>query len=80
MAQLPRRRRVILWVQTVCAVLSGLLGLLTLVWHDWLEAFGWDPDHGNGTVEWGVVVCLLVVAVALGTTAGLQWRQLARQS
>src|SRR3954452_1069533 len=27
---------------------AGVLGLLTLVWRDWLEAvFGWDPDHDS---------------------------------
>lgn len=74
-----RRRRLVLRVQTGCALLSGLLGLLTLVWRDWLEALGWDPDSGNGTVEWVAVLALLLVAVGLGASAGLEWRRLARQ-
>jgi hypothetical protein len=67
----------VLRAQVLGALLSGLLGLLTLVWREWLETFGWDPDHGNGSAEWAVALGLLLVAVALGTFAGLRWRHLA---
>jgi hypothetical protein len=69
----------VLRVQTGCALLSGLLALLTLVWRDWLEALGRDPDRGNGTAEWVAVLGLLLVAVGLGARAGREWRRLARQ-
>jgi hypothetical protein len=57
------------------AFCAGILGILTIFWHDWIEALiGWDPDNHNGAVEWIVVVGLLVVAVALGLVARRHWR------
>ena len=58
------------WVESVTAVLTGTLGLLTLLWHDWIElVFGVDPDHGNGSTEWWVVAVLLLLAVVSGLAA-----------
>jgi len=49
-----------------CAVVSGILAVLTLVVHDWIEAvFGVDPDGGSGLVEAAIVVTLFVVSAAL---------------
>ena len=48
------------------AALTGALALLTLVWHDWIEAFGVDPDHGSGAAEWAVVVVCASISVGLG--------------
>ena len=59
---------------------AGILGLLTLVWRDWIEAvFGVDPDHHDGSLEWVVVVVLLAVAVVLGLLARRDWRRLAAE-
>jgi hypothetical protein len=63
------------WVESVTAVIAGGLGLVTLVWHDWIElVFGVDPDHGNGSVELWVVAVLLLVAVVSGSAARRTWR------
>jgi hypothetical protein len=60
------------------ALCAGILGILTIFWHDWIEALtGWDPDNHSGSVEWAVVVGLLVIAVALGLAARHHWRVLA---
>lgn len=49
---------------------AGILGVLTIFWHDWIEALtGWDPDHHNGSVEWIIVVVLLAIAVGIGLLA-----------
>jgi hypothetical protein len=66
-------------IEAALAALSGGLGLLTLVWRDWLEAFGWDPDHGNGSVELLVVLVLLAASVALGVRARRHLRLLAAE-
>jgi len=59
------------------ALCAGILGILTIFWHDWIEVLtGWDPDHHNGTVEWVVVVGLLAVAVVMGLVARRHWRLL----
>lgn len=64
------------WIELALATASGLLGLLTLVWRDWIEGvFGWDPDHHNGSLEWLLVAVLLLAAVALGTLAHRGWRR-----
>jgi hypothetical protein len=60
---------------------AGILGVLTIFWHDWIEALtGWDPDQHNGTAEWILVAGLLAAAVALGLIARRHWRLLAAAS
>jgi hypothetical protein len=59
------------------ALCAGILGVLTIFWHDWIEALtGQDPDHHNGSAEWIVVVGLLAVAVAMGFAARRHWKLL----
>ncbi|MEO3936724.1 hypothetical protein V3N99_08180 [Dermatophilaceae bacterium Soc4.6] len=65
-------------IETALAVVSGLLGVLTAVFHGWLEVFGWDPDHGNGAVEAGIVLGLLVAATLLAIVARRHRRVLLR--
>lgn len=67
-------RRVRAWLETALALFAGGLGLLTIFWHDWIEALtGWDPDHGNGSVEWIVVAGLLAAAIVMGLLARRHW-------
>lgn len=64
----PSRLRVRL--ETAIAAVAGVLGILTIFWHDWIEALtGWDPDHHNGGFEWIIIVGLLAVAVVVGALA-----------
>jgi undecaprenyl pyrophosphate phosphatase UppP len=64
-------------LETAVALLAGVLGIVTIFWHDWIEILtGWDPDQHNGSVEWILVVALLAVAVAAGLTARRHWRLL----
>jgi len=75
----PSKTRVVL--ETAIALLAGLLGVVTIFWHDWIEALtGWDPDQHNGIAEWLIVAGLLVVAVAMGTVARRHWRPLLADS
>jgi hypothetical protein len=55
------RRR--FWWEAVLAGGTGFLAVLTTVWHEWIEAFGFDPDHGDGSAEWAVVVVLALICV-----------------
>jgi hypothetical protein len=65
-------------LEAAVALCAGILGILTIFWHDWIEALtGWDPDHHNGTVEWIIVIALLAVSVAMGLAARRHWRLLA---
>jgi hypothetical protein len=45
------RRR--FWLEIMLGSITGCLAVVTLFWHDWIEAvFGVDPDSGNGSAEW----------------------------
>jgi hypothetical protein len=69
----PRAR---FWVEAGMASLTGSLAVLTLVWRDWIEGvFGFDPDHHNGSFEWGLVAVCLVATVALASLARREWQQ-----
>ena len=75
----PSKARV--GLETAIALLAGVLGVVTIFWHDWVEAMtGWDPDQHSGSAEWLVVVALLIVAVAMGTAARRHWRLLLMNS
>jgi hypothetical protein len=68
-------------LEAAIALLAGLLGVVTIFWHDWIEALtGWDPDHHNGSFEWLIVAGLLVVSAAMGTVARRHWRLLQADS
>jgi|tagenome__1003787_1003787.scaffolds.fasta_scaffold20739943_2 hypothetical protein len=69
----PRRR---FWVEVVVGGLSAALALLTLVTREWIELLvGVDPDGGDGSVEWLLVLGLAVVALVLGVLARGEWRR-----
>jgi len=62
-------------LESIVALCAGILGILTIFWHDWIEALtGWDPDQHNGIVEWIIVAGLLAVAVTMGLTARRHWK------
>jgi hypothetical protein len=62
-------------VEAAIAVFAGALGIVTVFWHDWIEALtGWDPDHHNGSFEWLIVAALLAVAVAMGAVSRRHWK------
>jgi hypothetical protein len=47
-----------------------------LVTRDWIEGVtGFNPDHGDGSVEWAIVVALVLVSVLLGVAARSEWRR-----
>lgn len=65
-------------LESVIALCAGSLGLVTVVWRDWIEILtGWDPDHHNGAAEWLIVAVLLTVAAVAGVAARRDWRALA---
>jgi len=72
-----RLLRARVWVEMAVALSAGVLGILTIFWHDWIELLtGWDPDQHNGSVEWVLVVGLVAVAVTMGFAARRHWRLL----
>ena len=64
------------WLETGLAIVTGILFVITLVWHNWVEIiFKMDPDQGSGLFEWLVVGSLLVVTIALIVLARYEWRK-----
>lgn len=72
MTQVPRR----FWLELGLAGFSAFLLLLTLVTREWVELiFRVDPDRGNGSFEWLVVVTALVATVTFSMLARLEWQR-----
>lgn len=67
------RRR--FWLESTLTAVTGVLTVLTLLWPQWLEALGFDPDGGDGSAEWLIVGVLLVATLALAVTARWEWRR-----
>ena len=70
--------RVLLFrIEVSLAVLTGLFGVLTLFWRDWIEALtGWSPDRHSGSVEFGLVAVLLIMSVSCAAVARRTHRRL----
>ena len=63
------------WIGSGAAISSGILGILTIVSQEWIEAlFGIDPDGGSGLLEWLIVVVLLAIAAACSLVARHEWK------
>lgn len=64
------------WFEAVLSGCGTFLGLLTIVWHDWIEVVsGVDPDRGTGSAEWLAVVVLLAIGAVAGALARREWRR-----
>jgi hypothetical protein len=68
--------RTLFWIEAALAGVAGFLTILTLFTRQWIEAaFNVDPDGGDGSLEWLIVVALAVVTVVLAVLARLEWRR-----
>jgi DMSO/TMAO reductase YedYZ heme-binding membrane subunit len=65
------------WLETVLASVGVFLGVLTLVWKDWIEAFGFDPDNHSGSLEWLIAGGFIAASLILAVLAKLEWRKAA---
>jgi tetrahydromethanopterin S-methyltransferase subunit E len=64
--------------ETVLGLVTGILFVVTLLNHAWIEAFFHvDPDRGQGWMEWLIVGGLLVVALVMSALARYEWRRAA---
>lgn len=67
------------WIESIIGSGTGILALVTLIWRDWIEVvFGVDPDKGNGSTEWLIVVILVIITVSLAVGAHVEWRRARR--
>jgi len=64
------------WAEAISATAAAALASLTLLWPDWIESLtGINPDHGDGSFEWMLVIGLAVVSAALSLLAWREWRR-----
>lgn len=64
------------WLEAILAAVTGALFVLTLYSRDWIEEiFHIEPDEGNGSLEWLIVIVLLVATIALIAAARSEWRR-----
>jgi hypothetical protein len=64
-------------IEVALAVLTGVLGVLSLFWRDWIEALtGWSPDRHSGSVEFGLIAVLLITSVSCAAVARSTHRRL----
>jgi hypothetical protein len=62
-------------LEVVLCTLFAVLTVLTVVWPSWIEGLtGLEPDAGNGTVEWLIVLLFGLIAVGLGLRARHDYR------
>jgi hypothetical protein len=62
------------WIEAALAALTACLFVLTLITREWIEAItGWDPDGGSGSLEWGLLVVLLVASLVCSGLARAEW-------
>jgi hypothetical protein len=67
------------WIESVFALATGILALVTPVFPDWIEVLtGWDPDQHDGSVERYIVVGLFIITVILFALAFTEWRRTPR--
>jgi hypothetical protein len=60
------------WAQVIVGGATGLLYVVTPFRPDWIEAIcGFDPDQHGGSVEWIIVMGMLVVTLAM--LRGFPW-------
>jgi ABC-type thiamin/hydroxymethylpyrimidine transport system permease subunit len=74
MGRLRRRLR----IEVVLAVISAVLGVLTLVFPQWIEELTrLEPDAGSGALEWIIAGIFLLAAAVSAVLARRDYRRLA---
>jgi hypothetical protein len=64
------------WLQSGFSAAALILAVVTLISREWIELLtGWDPDGGNGALEWAIVVALSAAALCFGLAAHREWRR-----
>ena len=73
---MKRQLRKIFWWEAAGAVASAVLFTVTLFNREWIEVlFGVEPDGGNGTMEWAVVIILAALTLLSVAVVSREWRR-----
>jgi hypothetical protein len=77
--EMTKRLRLRFLSEVVFGAICAIALALTLVWPDWIErGFGFDPDGGDGSVEWGMVLLMALLSLGSMDLAWRDWRRLAQ--
>jgi len=53
-------------IETTLGAVSAVAFIVTLIVPDWIERiFGFEPDGGDGSTEWGLAIFLALVTLGL---------------
>jgi hypothetical protein len=68
-------------IEVILAAVLGAATILTAVWPDWIEGvLGFDPDGGDGSVEWLIVAGLAVATLIVAALARRDLRVVRRSA
>jgi hypothetical protein len=63
---MPHRLSLLLRIETTLGAVSTVAFIVTLIVPDWIERiFGFEPDGGDGSTEWGLAIFLAFVTLGL---------------
>ena len=69
-----RKLRAQFWAEIGLALTTAILAVVTAIWSDWIEiVFDVDPDGGNGSLEWLIVLALAGATVVFAALARREW-------
>jgi len=64
------------WLEINVTIITGILLVFTIVWHDWIEIlFNIDPDQDSGFLEWLVVGSLLIFTGVFSVLSWYEWNR-----
>jgi hypothetical protein len=64
------------WVVVALGGGSAVLAIATVASRGWIEViFRVDPDHGDGRVEWAIVIVMALIAIVCLSWARAEWRR-----
>ena len=62
-------------IEAIAAALFAAAAAVTAVFPQWMEALGFDPDHGSGAAEWAIVCLLGICFLACSTASSVHFRR-----
>ena len=62
-------------IEAIAAALFAIAAAVTAVAPQWMEALGFDPDHGSGAAEWAIVAVFGVAFVVLTMASSVHLRR-----
>lgn len=74
--EVARQMRRQFWAAVVVGGISAVIAVITVVSHEWIEfVFGVEPDNGNGSLEWAIVIVTALIALTCLGWARVEWRR-----